>query len=256
MKYIRKTVAIILIVIFIIALAISAAVATMLKNINVSYHLETGEGLAAYNQTIANLETLKGGNMFLLSSDEIYSCVSDSSRITLVSYEKSYPCTLNVVIYERVETYCSYSEGVCYLYDEDGVFMYSTMDYTGTEDEGYVVDYTDDSSPNVMITYGIEQAEITFIANSCSVFKENFGSLRSLVQSVYREKTYEYEKLVFIFRSGLEIEISDCNTLLEEKIAQAYNHYITLTDGQKTSGQIRAYTQENTEDTIKSDYIP
>lgn len=256
MKYVRKTVAIILIILFVIALAISAAVATMIKNVNVCYNQGTGEGLSAYNQTLAKLEALKGGNMFLLGDDDVYSCVTDSSKINLISYEKIYPCTLNIVISERVETFYSYSDDMFYVYDEDGVLMYSSAEYTGTEEDGYVLNQTADNSPDVMITYGITQAERTFIADSCATFKQNFGSLRALVKSVYREKTPEYENLVFLLRSGLEIEISNCDELVEEKIVQACAHYETLSDGQKTSGQLRVYTQENSEGTIKSDYIP
>lgn len=258
MKYARKTVVIVLVVVFFIALAICAAVGTRIKNINITYSESTGEGYEAYARTYENLQNLKGGNIFLLSNGEVESCVSDGSRLNLVSFKKSFPCTLEIEIQERVETFYSYLDGVCYVYDEEGTLMYSSSNIAGgTEEGGYVVTETDDLSPNVMLEYDLTQAERTFLADSCAVFKQNFGALRGLVKNVYREITIEKTvNLVFVLRSGLEIEISSCDSQLEEKIAKAYSNYLSLSDGQKTSGQIAVYTQDDSEGTIKSVYIP
>lgn len=256
MKYIRKTVAIVLIIVLFIALAICAAVATTIKNINVTYSESTGESSSAYVQTLENLQALKGGNIFLLGEDDVASCVADSARINLVSYEKSYPCTINITMSERVETFYSYADGVCNVYDSDGVFMYSSENIAdGTEEDGFVLAETEDGSPNVLID-DVTQAVRTFIASSCSSFKESFGALRGMVKYVYREKNPDSENLVFVLRTGLEIEISNCDSLTAEKIACAYTRYQTLTDGQKTGGLIHVYTQENSEDAIRSDYLP
>ncbi len=259
MKYIRKPVVVILVVLFCIALAISAAMATAVKNVNLSYYDGTGAYTDEYNKTLENLNNLKGSNMMLIDKEDVVNCISDSARISLVSYEKSYPCTINVVLSERIETFYSLSDGVCYVYDEDCSFMYTSSDIVGgSEEEGYVLSETADLSPNVIIDHDTTDDEKTFISKSSETFKKKFGSLRRIVKSITLEKTpeYEYKNLIFVMRSGVKVEITNGNDLTEEKISSAYSLYLTLTDGQKTSGKIHVYTQENSEGTVKSVYTP
>ncbi len=253
MKHVRSTVIISLILAFLIALTVCLGVVLSVKNINVNFYEASGRYRAAFERTENNLSKLKGGSILFVDGEQIEDCISDTSRLKLVSFKKVLPCSIDVEICERGETLYSYYNGEYTVYDGDGDIMYVSDNVKSTSG-GAVLAETPDGSPNIIIEHGISQAEIKFLADACKIFEKEFATLRRLVESVSREKTPQYDNVVFMLRSGLKIEIADISRDVEGKIKAAYSKFTQLSDLEKTKGKIRCYSSEGQSNAIRAVY--
>lgn len=240
MKYLRKIIWLVISVVFIASVIIGIGVIFSVKNVNVTIRSYTyGAELTdeEENRVNAEIKTLKdklldecGGKlMSYVREKDIVDCFKDSDYV-LASCEKIYPCTLNITVTERMETF--------FIADNDGTF--STYDSLGTRMRSGVsadkaVNKTD-NAPNIKVTGATAAEHIKEVAKISSVFAEKFSALRSIVESIYLNT--EQENITFSMRCGVDIWIFDYPIFTESKIQAAYNEFISLTGEEKLSGSI------------------
>ena len=235
MKYVRKIIFTIIAVAFIASLVIGVGVVFAVKNVNVSlncYSYEVGDPQAgteieSYKEKI--LEKVRGTVIYFVSEDDIAGIIDGD--YSLESVERVYPCTLNITLKERKETFSvALSDGKYALYDENGVLL-----------DGSSVKRSDyDVALDLKNGETVEKA-----AELCSVFKSNFSAFRSMVKSVAFEDaafaSMPYENtLTFNLHCGLVIEVWDYGKSYSEKMSAVYKYFVkNLSADQKTTGKIR-----------------
>ena len=236
MKYVRKITALVLAIIFCAAIVIGLGVIYSVKNVNVEFIGYTGKesvGLE-FENTKKNLEKLKGTGILFISEGDLTDKISDSSVLAVESYERVYPCSVNVKIKERVECFIVQSSAdVASVYDEDGVFMYTAR----TEGGEYL--NQSDFSPNISVNTGdgyLTSQDYKSVAALSKEIKSSFGALRKLVDSVTVYVSLNTANIKF--RSGISIVVSDWQSNAKNKIERAFAVYNSLSDKQRTCGRI------------------
>ncbi len=238
-SYFRRTLIVIFVLVFFVAVVICLGWVTSIKNINVSFVSKTGYNDYLYDQTVEDMENIKGNSLLFLTENGVSSKISDNSRIKLVSFEKVYPCSVDVVFEERVELFTATGDsntnyGVYDVYDDEGVYMYTSSKEISNPD----------GAPNILVAFGLSDEDMAYLANVCDVFEQIFSSKRGLIESMgkLREATLEPEELQIKLRTGVVIEIEDCESNMEDKLLSAYGKYNELTDYEKTVGRIHIYS--------------
>lgn len=231
MKFLKKILALSLAMVFLIALIIGAGIILSVQNVNVRFvHYGDGEYSADYERTRANLNELKGTGLLFLSSEDIEAKIANSDTLALESYTKVYPCSIDVVIRERRETFAvttQQGEPSYDVYDECGVFMKSSSTIDGS-----------DGSANVLVS-GFTSEEMTLVAQVGGYFKQTFSSFRRIVKQVSSVTVAGNKAMKFTLRSGFVIRIYSYDGGNNElKLSKAYEKYSTLTDLQKLDGVI------------------
>ena len=248
MKYLRKIIALVIAVVFLAALVISLGLIFSVRNVNVTIISYADDYDEAYKQAKQSLDGIKGESLVFLDESSVIKAV-EGSNYSVEAIEKKFPCTVNVTIKERVETFSLFAGGLYYMYDSDGVYL---NDSANLENINSV-----DGSPNVELK-GVFEEQIKHIAGIALLFKQEFKSLRSIVASIELKTNPGVEgyieKLFFNIRSGVRIEIYDYNESTDTKIKVAYSAYCTLSDRQKLSGTIRCYRIGGTDGLINADY--
>jgi hypothetical protein len=246
----RKLIAFILSIIFCAALIIGLGVILAIKNVNVEFIKyssdENSENvLAEYEKSVSNFEKLKGSNILFLTDDDVTKNISDGDVLYVSSYEKVFPCTINIQIKERRECFAYKTDDGYNIYDETGATIRQAKTNINLSD----------SSPNVLIVGDISY--VSKAAEICGYFKNSFSALRGLVESVEIEDSIieKGSTFTFNFYSGLKIVIADYNTLAEEKVKRAYDEYLTLSDSDKLRGAIRAVDKDGTATSVQAVYI-
>lgn len=240
MKYIRKITSLLITVVIIASIAIGIGVIFAVRNVNVtmqSYLYDTDSGgakneISAYRTLV--LSRVRG-TMLIFVDEEDVSAALDGSKYTLESFEKKYPCTINITIRERKEAYCVQSGEGYLFYDENGAYLRTAFD-----------DYLNpvDNAPNVLITGAQEDEEFVEVAQMGELFGKNFAPLRSTVESIDLEKShsqYAKSRITFNLRCGLCVEIQDYENLPAEKIAMAYTVFSRLSGEEKLNGKIYSF---------------
>lgn len=233
MKYVRKVTALVLAIIFCTAIVIGIGVIFSVKNVNVEFVDYSGEYTEEYERTKENMNKLKGSGLLFLSEWDVKSKLSGGDVITIESYERIYPCTVNVKVKERVECFTvRIADGVS-VYDEDGVFMHSVR----TESGEYLNPL--DNSPDIAVGAAdgkLSDDDYVCVASLCRGVKNSFGALRKIVESVtvYGSLNTANIKL----RSGISIAVSDWKNNAGNKIKTVFEEYKNLSDKQLTCGMI------------------
>ena len=261
MKYLRKIVALLCALVLIVALIIGLGVIFAVKNVNVtllsySYGKEgdsAKEAIAFYKENI--LSECKGKLMFSVGEDSVKGKIEDfddaaGNKYLLYSFEKQYPCTLNVTIKERRETYVrAVSDDTFEIYDENGDYMRS--------DDGENLLNKLDGAPDIVLE-GVEtRARVQEIASVCNIFAKEFSALRSVVDKVVVSDAvsqYDYARIIFHLRCGLRVELRDFSALTEQKMQAAAKKFGELNGDQKLRGEV--YVMVNSEGVIKAVYSP
>ena len=244
MKYVRKIGALLIGVVFFAAVVISLGMIFAVKNINVKMITYADDCTDSYNEVKKSLEGFKGGSLVFLNENSVAEALTDGNY-TLVECEKKFPCTLNVTVKERLETYAVFVGGIYSMYDNDGKFLRSGVENVNIND----------GSPNVELT-GVPVENVTKIADIAAMFKNKFNALRSLVKSIALDVRPEVEgyteKLYFNLRCGLTIQLNDYSELTEEKLSKLYEKFCSLTDREKLSGTLTGF--QDAAGNIKADY--
>lgn len=237
MKYLRKIATLIISFVLFASIAIGVGVVFAVKNVNVtlqSYTHDSGsEGakaqIAAYKERI--LDDLRGTILALVDKEDVEKSIGDANYV-LVEFEKIYPCTLNITVRERKETYAVVDNGKYVLYDDAGVCLRTVYD----EESAY---NPVDNAPNVLVT-GVENEEdVSAVAAMGELFGEKFSALRSTVERIalVREQ-FVGDTMIFYLRCGLSVELRDYTVLTEEKMERAYAVFASLSGEKKLCGRI------------------
>jgi len=233
MKHIRKIVALLIGVVFFAAIVISIGMIFAVKNINVTMLTYSDDCTESYIDAKSSLKSIKGQSILFVRSADLSDALGDSNY-ALESYEKKYPCTINVVLKERLELFAVSVGGQYSMYDSDGKFLRKDIENRNIND----------NSPNVELT-GIAVEEVEDVAKVAMMFKKKFNSLRSVVTSINVDNNPLIEnytaKIIFNLRCGLKIELDNYTEYTDEKLDTAYLKFCTLTDRQKLSGTLRSY---------------
>jgi hypothetical protein len=250
MNYIRRLIAFILSITFCVALIIGLGVILAIKNVNIEFIKYSADGndqkvMAEYEKSTQNFEKLKGSNLLFLSDDDITKNISNGDYLYVSSYEKVFPCTVNIQLKERRECFAYKTDDGYNIYDETGATIRQAKTNLNSSD----------SSPNVLIVGDITYVEKA--AQICGYFKNSFSALRGFVESVEIEDSIIEKGSTFTFNlySGLKIILADYDTLAEEKIKRAYDEYTTLSDADKLQGAIRAVDKDGTQSSVQAVYI-
>lgn len=258
MKYLRVITVVVIAFVFLAALAIGLGVIFAVKNINItidSYTYSSGSEKAVSEITMYkdNFSDLyKGKLISSVSEDDIAQNLADwNADYTLTSFEKIMPCTINISMVERRETYIYYSEGegVYNVYDSEGRF-YRTAE---TQDAAMNGGDRDDveNSPNVELILP-DESYVVLAASLGSAFHTSFKNelfkndapIRSTVEWIQIKDQYvayndtHDTKVIFHLRSGIEIEIYDYDLDLDAKMSAAYTVFEGLDAEQKLTGYI------------------
>lgn len=243
MNYIRKVVSLILSLIFCAALVVGAAVILAIKNVNVEFINYSSEYISEYETSKSRLEKLKGTNLLFLSEEDVVECVGASEYIVVESFSKMFPCSVDVVIKERVETYSVKTENGYGVYDADGVFIRNVRENINALD----------GSPNVLLNFGADK--ISGAVEVCSQFKDKFSSLRNLVKSVDIVEDALAETMTLNLYSGLKITLIDYSVLTESKMASVFRVYSSLSESDKLHGVIRAFDSNGELSSVDAAYF-
>ena len=233
MKYLRKIIFTIIAVAFVASIVIGVGVVFAVKNVNISLNCYSYEEddpqavkeIAAYKQKI--LDKVRGTVIYFITDEDVAEVIDGDYSLERV--EKVYPCTLNITLKERKETFSvALPDGKYALYDENGVLL----DGSASKRSGY------DVALDLKNGESVEKA-----ASLCSVFKSKFSAFRSMVKSVALEDAafdiMPYTNAVtFNLHCGMSIEIRDYNKSYPEKINAVYNYFEELSSDKKTKGKI------------------
>ena len=228
MKYIRKVMAVGLAIIFLIALVIGTGVILSVRNVNVSFIEYSGDYSEEYAATRKNFEKLKGSGLLFIGDGDVYGKVTATDVLAVESYEKKFPCTVNIVLRERIETFTYKTDAGYSVYDERGKLIKGGIE---TEPKNTV-----DGCPNVLLECA--ESDVEELAALCAAFNENFGALRRMVKSAETSKFPGLQLVYINLYSGLKIEVHDWKTSGAQKIRKAYERYEGLTEYQRISGSI------------------
>lgn len=239
MKYIRKIASLIITVVIIASVAIGVGMIFAVRNVNItlqSYLYDSKEAeneISEYKSVI--LGELRGKIIAFVNPEDVENAI-EGSKYSLVSFEKLYPCTLNVEICERKEKYVIEDDGRYLIYDDNGAYLRTA----NTQEEAY---NPLDNAPNVVITGAVTGEEIELVADLGELFNDNFAPLRSTVESITFKKSgsqSDSSRVIFNLRCGICIEIQNCEVRASEKISKAYACFTHLSGEEKLSGKIYA----------------
>lgn len=228
MRYIRKVTALILSIIFCVALVVGVGIIYAVKNVNVTYIDYSGNNAEEYAATRANLDKLKGTQLLFLDLEDIEERLGDNTLIAVESFEKVYPCTVNIVLRERMECFYTRRGTECDIYDDRGNLIRTVQSVQAPVNQL-------DSAPDILIE--ADDEFIVPLAQLLSYFKEQFGALRSLVESVTVTPGMETAAIIKL-RSGMNIAVSDWQEDGEVKMRKAYGEYVQSSDSEKVDGLI------------------
>ena len=222
MKYIRKGIALILIVVFIAAVVIGLGVIFAVRNINIcaiGYSNEEGQSSDEFSMAVASisnsLSSLKGESMIGVNEDDVVSIVEENGYAEFVSVEKVYPCTLNVTVKEKLEVYAVYDRDEASYSVYDGSFSYITKKSNNVNNL--------DGASNVLISE-IAEDDYEYVMLVADVIEKNLSSLRVVVEEF---SWYEYngstsdasiDVLTVTLRCGLTLELFNYR---EDTVAKA-----------------------------------
>lgn len=215
-------------IIFLIAVVIGAGVILSVRNVNVSFIGYSGVYDEEYKATRKNFDNLKGSGLLFIKDGDVYGKVTANEVFEVESYEKKYPCTINIVLRERVETFALKTDEGYDVYDGRGKLMREEQ----TENKNSV-----DGCPNVLLECA--EDDIAGVAEICAQFKESFGAFRRMVKSVTADYTIPALRTLNInLYSGLKITLHNWDVSGAEKIKKAYEQYKNLSESDKISGTI------------------
>ena len=246
MKYLRKMFALVIGIAFFAALIICVGRIFAIKNININLITYEEDCSESYSKAKEALSVYKGESIIFLSEKDIVERLEGSNYV-VTSCEKKFPCTINVTMKERLEIFAVAVGGRYSMYDNDGEFLRTHDENTNDLD----------GTPNVEVT-GIATEQMRTVATIATLFKDNFGGLRSIVKSINLDSRPEIDgyndKLIFNLRCGLVIQLDDYTQDYEEKISATYRKFCSLSDKQKLSGKIRGYRVSGENGFINADY--
>ena len=172
------------------------------------------------------LSEYRGKLMGSVSEEKIKKCF-DGTDYVLEGFQKDYPCTLNITLKERRETFAIFSSDGYKVYDSDGEFFRMKPNLENNVD----------GALNVLAE--VSEERIKDVAYVARLFADSFSALRSMVERISIDRT-DADNMTFMLRCGLKIRVIDYENLTEAKISAAVAGFEKLSGEQKLRGVIRA----------------
>lgn len=254
MKHLRKIGILIIAVIMAAAIAVGICVVYAVRNVNVTF-LSYADGEKDTNLEIRTIKEdvlgkVRGRVISSVSDEDVAACLKD--EYFLESFEKVYPCTINITVQQRREVFAVKDGDNYAVYDDTGKFLRVMENNVNSFDR----------VPNLILEGVNGETDIKEVAAVCSIFKasENWGALRSTVEKVTLKKSQtsisiDSDRIIFSLWCGLSIEIQDYPKYTAEKISKAYKHYRdNLSSEQKLKGRIICLVDNSGE--IRAEYNP
>lgn len=246
MKHLRKIGILIIAVIMVAAIAVGICVIYAVRNVNVTFSSYSDDEENSNSKIIAIkeavLEKVRGRVISSVNEEDVAYCLADDyGDYYLESFEKVYPCTINITVQQRREVFAVFDGRNYSVYDDSGKFLRVSESNVNPCD----------NSPNLIIDGVKGEDEIKEVADVCAIFKsctENGFSLRTLVEKVtlYKSQaTTSFDVITFKLRCGLSIEIWDYSKFTYEKISKAYEEFVSLSPEQKLKGSIISRIDED-----------
>lgn len=230
MKYIRRVMAAGLAIVFLIALVIGTGVILSVRNVNVSFIEYSGNYRDEYELTRENFNKLKGSSLLFINEDSVTSKVIQTNLFAVESYEKKFPCTVDITLRERIERFALKTDNCYKIYDDRGDLLKTISDLEKQPTNGL------DNCPDVILEVSEEQVKA--VAELMGYFDEYFGPVRRLAEKVTVRKYLELQIATVTFRSGMTLSISEWFNNAKEKVERAGAVYSELSDAQKIKGSI------------------
>lgn len=235
MKYIRKAIALVLVAVFIAAVAIGLSVIFAVRNINVFTvdYTASGDsdGTDEFADTVSgireSLSQFEGRTIVTVNEEDISAIVAESGYAEFVSAERVYPCTINVTVKERLEVFAVPAD------DSSG---YVILDGNCNEMVTKAENVNNlDGSPNVLLD--VPQDDYALVADILSSFGEKFSSVRAFAESVTAVNDSILGELLRIkLRCGVTMEIREYKVHTEEKAQALFNAFDLTPDYLKLDG--------------------
>lgn len=239
MKYLTKIIWLVIGVVFLASVIVGIGVIFSVKNVNVSLEsysyknwddMDEAERESAQTTISALKEGVLGkcrGKLIGSVSDDKLTEYLKDTGFSLGSCERVYPCTLNLVLKERRETFAVQTSSGYSVYDENGEFLHTAETNVNSAD----------GSPNVLIN--VPEDLIKDVASVSGYFAKEFGALRSVVEKVETDSTLT-ENMEFYLKCGIKIRIVNYAEQAEGKMKAAYDKFMSLGGEDKTCGTIYA----------------
>ena len=233
MKYIRKAIALVLVAVFIAAVAIGLSVIFAVRNLNVftvDYTAEDTDGDDEFAVAVVGireeLSQFEGRTIVTVNEDDISAIVAASGYAEYVSCEKVYPCTINVTVKERLEVFAVQNDDGTYsVLDENCELITSKSSNLNNLD----------GSPDVLLSAPAE--DYALIASICRTFGEKFNSVRAFAESVTAVNDQILGELLRIkLRCGVTMEIRDYKQHTDEKAEALFSAFDVTPDYLKLGG--------------------
>ncbi|MCD8287053.1 MAG: hypothetical protein LUD50_07510 [Clostridia bacterium] len=251
MRYLRTITVVVIAFVFLAALAIGLGAIFAVRNINITIETytetetEAEDEIAAYKAKFMDL--YKGKLINRVSEEDIVSDLAGWDDCNYVleadSFSKVLPCTINITLLERRETYVfDNGDGTYNVYDIDGALI------RVAESEAGIMNTTSgEASPNVML-YIPDETYVETAAYLGKEFQTYFSAsfdtgapIRSTIEWIEIEdmhSAYLDSKAIFHLRSGIEVQINSFDTDLETKMSAAYDVFKELGPEEKLTGYI------------------
>jgi len=237
MKYLRKTVLLLIVVVLLASVIIGAGVILSVRNVNVtlignSFEADGAEAHAEiknYKEKFSR--KVKGSLMFFVGESDVTELV-DGNVYEIESFTKVYPCTLNITLRERSETFATaLKDGGYSIYDYNGKYLtFKENNVNGL-----------DGAPDFLLEGTENEEELLKLISVSHDFKSAFSSLRGTAKKAVFTKARvqtEKDKVTFYLHGGLKIEVLDCNENPKEKLTAAQSVYSALNAESRLKGTI------------------
>lgn len=244
MKYLRKALVIVLVAVFLAATAIGMSVIFAVRNINVfTIEYDCGKGTSAefsdaVEKVKAELASLRGRIVSGISENDIKETVNSEGYTEFVSCKIVMPCTINVIVRERVEVYAAPAENGGYLMLDETLSPVAERAFNSNNLDG---------SPNVLLE-NIPAENYGIVAELTALMREKFASVRAFAESVSVEKAGLEglgDSLCIKLRCGLTMEIRDYTDSAAEKAEALFSTFENMADHLKLGGTMYCLASED-----------
>lgn len=236
MKYLRKAVLLIIVVVLLASVVIGAGVVLSVRNVNVtlissSFDADSEEAyaeIAEYKEKFSR--KVKGNIMFFVSEYDVSDIIEDGYEIE--SFGKIYPCTLNITLRERRETFAvAVKEGGYRIYDQNGKYISNKENNINGLD----------GAPDFLLEGAENADELEKLVNISKDFKSAFSSLRGIAEKAVLTKARvptEKDKVTFYLFGGLKVDVLDYAVSAKSKLSAANSVYSALSPEKRLCGTI------------------
>ena len=169
------------------------------------------------------LNDYKGQNLLFLDVDQVKNQLSINPYLEIISVEKSYPNSLNVVVKERIERYVVNYEGDSYAIDGNGYVLAKNTFFTQNLP---VLVVTLESKPIISKPLTVIEGEKSLFAVALTtVYNDNYTNNVNKIKIV---KELEKSDLILSTSTGVTIEVWDAQVRSNEKLTLGFTTYDEL----------------------------